>query len=230
MEKERWGSLAELNYKYEISNNGRFRRLAQFNQSGVTEYFEPRFNWMGYLTVRASIETEVRKSFFIHRLIAIAFIPNPDSKPCINHINGIKADNRLENLEWCTTAENNDHALRTGLRKTKSGPNKKNQKLTEEEIKDIFVSLKSPKELSIRYNISKGYVRNIKSKRSCIATTHGLVSGCYKKVYVPVKCILSGYTLNSYKELADVIGVTHQSVLDQLTGVSQNKTTFRFVE
>jgi NUMOD4 motif/HNH endonuclease len=70
----------------------------------------------GYLCVKLRIDG---KSFTgcIHKLIAKAFIPNPEAKPNINHINGIKTDNRIENLEWCTHSENMEHAFRTGLNK-----------------------------------------------------------------------------------------------------------------
>lgn len=56
----------------------------------------------------------------IHRIFAEHFIPNPMNKPFINHINGIKTDNRIENLEWCTVGENNRHAIATGLRRSNS--------------------------------------------------------------------------------------------------------------
>lgn len=71
----------------------------------------------GYKRLNISDSNNIQKSRASHRLIALAFIPNHDNKPFINHIDGDKANNNIENLEWCTCSENTIHAFRIGLRK-----------------------------------------------------------------------------------------------------------------
>lgn len=72
----------------------------------------------GYRTIRVP---NTKKTVKIHRLVSFAFIPNPENKSQINHINGLKHDNRLENLDWCTQKENMQHAYDTGLQVAKKG-------------------------------------------------------------------------------------------------------------
>ena len=72
----------------------------------------------GYKKIRLSKDGK-RQNFRIHRLVAIAFVPNPLNKPCINHIDGNKKNNYYKNLEWCTYSENSIHAVEIGLKKTR---------------------------------------------------------------------------------------------------------------
>ena len=68
----------------------------------------------GYLRIALTNDGRT-KLIYLHRLIAIAYIPNPENKPMVNHINGVKTDNHVENLEWVTSMENHIHAFELGL-------------------------------------------------------------------------------------------------------------------
>ena len=81
-----------------------------------SRFQKTRLNNYGYTEVRLTKDGKTTTTF-IHILIAKAFIPNPYNKPEVNHINGIKTDNRIENLEWCTHSENINHAYKMGLLK-----------------------------------------------------------------------------------------------------------------
>ena len=72
---------------------------------GYTKEIKPCKDTKGYMVVGVSKNGKSKK-FLVHRLLALHFIPNPENKPCIDHINGIKHDNRLENLRWLTNKEN----------------------------------------------------------------------------------------------------------------------------
>lgn len=80
------------------------------------KFLKPRVRCDGYLQVNLYKEGK-RKDFQIHRLVAETYLENPNNLPCVNHIDGIKSHNWLNNLEFCTASENNKHAYDTGLRR-----------------------------------------------------------------------------------------------------------------
>lgn len=77
------------------------------------------------------------KFFLVHRLVGLAFIPNPENKPCVNHIDGDKKNNAASNLEWCTYSENTRHAVRLGLQKGMPGMRHPEAKLDDSQIPEI---------------------------------------------------------------------------------------------
>jgi hypothetical protein len=107
-----------------------------------------------------------RKSIYVHRLIAECFIPNPLNLPEVNHKNGIKTDNRMENLEWVTRLENQDHACKTGLIDNK-GENHKLSKLTNAEVYKIKHESKhlGSTKLGRMYNVSHVCISLIKNNK-----------------------------------------------------------------
>ena len=90
---------------YEVSNLGKVRNI----KSG--KVLKPHLNHKGYLKHHLSKNNKL-KELFLHRIIATAFIDNPEGKPCVNHIDENKLNNDLSNLEWCTVKENNVHGTR----------------------------------------------------------------------------------------------------------------------
>lgn len=106
--------------------------------------------------------------YSIHRLVAQAFIPNPENKPCVNHIDGNKLNNNAGNLEWCTYGENATHAYNMGLRKGLKGSTHHNSKLTEDVVSAIKYKYTNigPVELADKYNISASTVCDIRKGRT----------------------------------------------------------------
>jgi len=122
MEKEIFKDVKGYEGLYQVSNLGRVKSLSKktnVNSNGAKytskeKILKNSLNRLGYLSVTLCNNAK-RKTMLVHRLIAIHFINNKENKPFINHINGIKNDNRIENLEWCTQKENVNHAIKNGL-------------------------------------------------------------------------------------------------------------------
>lgn len=117
MEKEVWLPVENWEDFYEVSSLGRVRSLSRFKKNGNNKYLQrgrvlklaPFSN--GYLFVQLQDKPK-KECRLVHRLVAEAFIPNPDNKKEVNHISGDKTDNRVKNLEWVTRSENQIHRNR----------------------------------------------------------------------------------------------------------------------
>lgn len=121
--------------QYEASNLGRIRRLHRTNRAKTAgQTLRAHKSKIGYLSVTLSIGNE-RKTHNVHRLVAIAFLGEPNGLT-VNHKDGDKTNNRLDNLEYITQFENNRHAVDTGLRDLRGSKNR-SAKLTEEQVAEI---------------------------------------------------------------------------------------------
>ena len=92
----------------------------------------------GYNRVILSTYSEGMKTFNVHRLVGLAFLPPQEGKELINHIDGNRKNNHISNLEWVNYKGNYDHAVQTGLEKDMIGENNISAKLTEEDVKEVF--------------------------------------------------------------------------------------------
>lgn len=133
--REIWKDVIGFEGKYQISNFGRIKSL-NYNNTHKEKIMKLSLDKYGY-TKLSIAKNNKDYSKTIHRLVAQAFIPNPENKSQINHKNGVKTDNRVENLEWCTVSENHKHAFKNKLRENRKGEDCNFTKLTKEQVNEI---------------------------------------------------------------------------------------------
>lgn len=155
---ENWKQIKNYEGRYMISDLGNVMSSSKPHRA-TAKTLSP-VNQSGYCAVDLGNGRTIKRHL-VHRLVASAFIENPENKPQVNHINGKKNDNRLENLEWCTRSENQLHSIRIGLRTTKGVKNSQ-CKITQENVMSIFADQRKYKEICVDYGVSIPTISDIK--------------------------------------------------------------------
>lgn len=175
---EEWRHVPGYEGEFEASSFGRVRSVAR----RVRTRGENKYRWIksrivgknigtsGYHRVTVCARKHQHES--VHRMVAMAFVPNPCSLPCINHIDGDKTNNVPSNLEWCTHAYNMRHAFNTGLtprKRLKKGDGSIASKLTSDDVREIKQRIRNGERVSDianEYPVSKSALFEIKAGRS----------------------------------------------------------------
>lgn len=173
--EEIWKDIIGYEGLYQISNLGRVKSLEktvkvgkQYNRFPEKILSNKCLDKNGYNIFSAN-KDGLQKTLKVHREVAKCFIPNPENKPQVNHINGIKNDNRVENLEWCTNRENINHAYFNKLCVAAKGSKCGASKYKEDDILKIRKMAENGilhKDIAIMYKMSKKNVHNIINRKS----------------------------------------------------------------
>ena len=161
--KEIWEDIEGFDGYYQISNSGRLRiPNGRFGPPNRIMKTDPSGN--GYALVFLYKKDKSRKAVTVHRLVANAFIPNPENKPQVNHKNGLKTDNQIDNLEWATSSEDRQHAYDIGLKVAPNGERHYSAKLNSFQVRVIRKSDLSQRELVRIFKVTQPTVRAIINK------------------------------------------------------------------
>jgi hypothetical protein len=171
---EIWKSIEGYPY-YQVSNTGSVKSLVRIilKKNGQKQTIKGRLMKLkkckfGYYRVPLVDLNGYQKNFLVHRLVLINFSAFDQEKKQVNHINGDKTDNRIENLEWVTCSENQIHAHKIGL-KSQKGENHAQARLKESDILEIRKLIQlgyKQKVIAEKYGIIRSYVSEIKTRKA----------------------------------------------------------------
>lgn len=152
---EEWKDIKGFEGRYQVSNTGKVRNAKSGNLLSLN-----RLTKCGYRKAALYLENRKSKECRIHRLVAETFISNPDNKETVNHKDGDKLNNHVNNLEWATRSEQVFHSYELGLKNPLSGTSSPHSKLTDDQVREIrSLYIPQSKEfgavaLSKKYNVS----------------------------------------------------------------------------
>lgn len=170
---EIWKDVIGYEFSYQVSSFGRVKSLERIikrnsvfgDKKNKEKIIKPSITNGNYYRLNLK-KTNNTKSFSIHRLVALHFIPNPENKPQVNHKDGDKLNNNYTNLEWVTSKENIKHAILNGLFTNKKGIEHNKSKLNEKQVLEIRQNkIDKLKDLSLKYNISISVISKIKKNQ-----------------------------------------------------------------
>lgn len=161
---EVWKDVVGYEGLYQVSNRGVVKRIDSIGLDGrqlhEKQLYGGRYS-NGYQFVCLS-KDGVCKQYIIHRLVAIAFLPNPNNNPVVNHVDGDKQNNSVENLEWCTHSQNRKHAYDNGLSTQRGTPRKVTVKCGEH-----ITAFDTMKDCATFFGFKKGWLQNRIRKHGC---------------------------------------------------------------
>jgi len=169
---EEWRDIPDFE-GYQVSSFGRVKGVDRLRKGKTGLRLTNGQEMKQVLNKKGYPEVRLRKNGchtrLVHKLVASAFMTKPEGCTQINHLNGVKTDNRLTNLQWVTQSENQLHAYKLGLQPSRAGERNGRATITDEKVtalKELYNSGKSAKEVSEIMNISLYVVRGIISGRT----------------------------------------------------------------
>lgn len=161
--KETWKPVVGFEDRYKVSN---FGRVKNYKRRLV---LKQRLSVWGYPVV-CLWDGSKKHTMVVHRMVAKAFIKNPENRSDVNHKDCNKTNNFVKNLEWCTPLENSQHAVKNGKLDHFLGENHRNNKLTIQQVKDIKNEYAAGKtthrKLAAKYGVAKNSISNILNGRA----------------------------------------------------------------
>lgn len=218
--------MDKIDKKYIVYKNGTIKNKEK------NVMIAQRLDKYGYLVANIKMTSGLIKTKKIHRLVAEAFLKNPENKPQVNHIDGNKTNNNVENLEWCTAKENIKHSFEFKLRKNQIGENHFLNVIKEKEVIKIcellekkytpFMIKEEMKEITIEEKSFLGIINDIKRKRNWIHISKNFNFGVEKEK----KCFKTkNYSYEQIKQICELIksGKTNKQIEKEIFKESTKK-------